>query len=114
MSDLRDSGNIEQDADIVILLYREDYYADKKTSSAANKKGGQLTANDKYELAKEKMEKDLGSEIPGNASYTEVIVAKNRAGQTGVARLFFYKDYVRFESPSKEWEDAMAAIAEEN
>ena len=114
MSDLRDSGNIEQDADIVILLYREDYYADKKTSSAANKKGGQLTANDKFELAKAQKEKDLGAEIPGNASYTEVIVAKNRAGQTGVARLFFYKDYVRFDSPSKEWEDAMAAIANED
>ena len=114
MSDLRDSGNIEQDADIVILLYREDYYADKKTSSAANKKGGQLTPNDKYELAKAQKEKDLGAEIPGNASYTEVIVAKNRAGQTGTARLFFYKDYARFESPSKEWEDAMNAIAEEN
>lgn len=113
MSDLRDSGNIEQDADIVILLYREDYYEDKK-NKAGNKKGGQLTPNDKYELAKDKMQKDLGAEIPGNASYTEVIVAKNRAGQTGVARLFFYKDYVRFESPSKEWEDAMASIAEEN
>lgn len=115
MSDLRDSGNIEQDADIVILLYREDYYADrKKDSNAANKKGGQLTPNDKYELAKAQKEKDLGEEIPGNASYTEVIVAKNRAGQTGTARLFFYKDYVRFDSPSKEWEDAMNAIAEEN
>ncbi len=115
MSDLRDSGNIEQDADIVILLYREDYYADrKKDNAAANKKGGQLTANEKFELAKAQKEKDLGAEIPGNASYTEVIVAKNRAGQTGTARLFFYKDYVRFDSPSKEWEDAMAAIAEEN
>ncbi len=113
MSDLRDSGNIEQDADIVILLYREDYYADKKTNSAANKKGGQLTQNDKFELAKAQKEKELGAEIPGNASYTEVIVAKNRAGQTGVARLFFYKDYVRFDSPSKEWEDAMNAISEE-
>lgn len=114
MSDLRDSGNIEQDADIVILLYREDYYADKKTTSAANKKGSQLTANDKFELAKAQKEKDLGAEIPGNASYTEVIVAKNRAGQTGTARLFFYKDYVRFDSPSKEWEDAMNAIANED
>ncbi len=113
MSDLRDSGNIEQDADIVILLYREDYYADKKTNSAANKKGGQLTQNDKFELAKAQKEKELGAEIPGNASYTEVIVAKNRAGQTGVCRLFFYKDYVRFDSPSKEWEDAMNAINEE-
>ena len=113
MSDLRDSGNIEQDADIVILLYREDYYADKKTGSAANKKGGKLTGAEKYELAKEAKEKELGSEIPGNASYTEVIVAKNRSGQTGVARLFFYKDYVRFDAPTKEWEDAMNAIAEE-
>ena len=113
MSDLRDSGNIEQDADIVILLYREDYYADKKINKAANKKGGQLTGAEKYELAKEQKEKELGSEIPGNASYTEVIVAKNRSGQTGTARLFFYKDYVRFDAPTKEWEDAMNAIAEE-
>ena len=112
MSDLRDSGSIEQDADIVILLFREDYQQ-RKESNAANKKGGQLTANDKYELVKAQREKELGDEIPGNASYTEVIVAKNRAGQTGTARLFFYKDYVRFESPSKEWEDAMNAIAEE-
>ena len=112
MSDLRDSGNIEQDADIVILLYRQDYYADKRIG-AANKKGGKLTNADKYELAKAEKEKELGAEIPGNASYTEVIVAKNRSGQTGVARLFFYKDYVRFDAPTKEWEDAMNAIAEE-
>ena len=115
MSDLRDSGNIEQDADIVILLYREDYYASsKKENAAANKKGGQLSANDKYELARAQKEKELGSEIPGNASYTEVIVAKNRGGRVGTARLFFLKDYVRFEQPSKEWEDAMNAIAEDN
>ena len=113
MSDLRDSGNIEQDADIVILLYREDYYQDKKTKTAGEKKGGKLTNAEKYELAKEQKEKELGSEIPGNASYTEVIVAKNRSGQTGTARLFFYKDYVRFDAPTKEWEDAMNAIAEE-
>lgn len=112
MSDLRDSGNIEQDADIVILLYREDYYKSKE-NPAGNKKGGKLTGAEKYELAKEQKEKELGSEIPGNASYTEVIVAKNRSGQTGTARLFFYKDYVRFEAPTKEWEDAMNAISEE-
>ena len=99
MSDLRDSGNIEQDADIVMLLYRGDYYDSSKkngTNNAANKKGGQLTDRDKFELAKAQKEKELGSEIPGNASYTEVIIAKNRSGQTGTARLFFYKDYVRF------------------
>ena len=113
MSDLRDSGNIEQDADIVMLLYRQDYYNNSKENPAANKKGGRLTNADKYEMAKEQKEKELGAEIPGNASYTEVIVDKNRSGQTGVARLFFYKDYVRFDAPTKEWEDAMNAIAEE-
>ena len=112
MSDLRDSGNIEQDADIVMLLYRQDYYTAKEPA-AANKKGGKLSNADKYELAKAEKEKELGEEIPGNASYTEVIVDKNRSGQTGIVRLFFYKDYLRFDAPTKEWEDAMNAIAEE-
>lgn len=116
MSDLRDSGNIEQDADIVMLLYRDDYYDSSKkksaTAEAANKKGSQLTNRDKFELAKAKKEQETGNEIPGNASYTECIIAKNRSGQTGTARLFFYKDYVRFDQPSPEWEQAMNEIAE--
>ena len=117
MSDLRDSGNIEQDADIVMLLYRGDYYDSAKgknaVTEAANKKGSQLSDRDKFELARAQKEKELGNEIPGNASYTEVIIAKNRSGQTGTARLFFYKDYVRFDQPSPEWEQAMNDIAEE-
>lgn len=117
MSDLRDSGNIEQDADIVILLYREDYYDSSKKNKAvdvaANKKGSQLTERDKFELARQKQQEERGTDIPGNASYTEVIVAKNRSGETGVARLFFYKDYVRFDQPSPEWEQAMNEIAKE-
>lgn len=116
MSDLRDSGNIEQDADIVMLLYRGDYYDSAKKNGIneiGNKKGAQLSDRDKYELARAKKEAELGSEIPGNASYTEVIVAKNRSGQTGTARLFFYKDYVKFDQPSQEWEAAMNEIAEQ-
>ena len=115
MSDLRDSGNIEQDADIVMLLYRGDYYDSSKkngVNDAANKKGGQLTDRDKFELAKKKKEEELGAELAGNASYTEVIVAKNRSGSTGTARLLFYKDYQKFEQPSAEWEAAINAIAE--
>lgn len=116
MSDLRDSGNIEQDADIVMLLYRGDYYDSAKKNGVneiANKKGAQLSERDKYELVRAKKEAELGAEIPGNASYTEVIVAKNRSGQTGTARLFFYKDYLKFDQPSPEWEAAMNEIAEQ-
>jgi replicative DNA helicase len=55
MSDLRESGAIEQDADVVIMLYREDYYTETKEK----------------------------------AQITEFIVAKNRNGPVGTAKLIF-------------------------
>lgn len=113
LSDLRDSGSIEQDADVVMLLYREDYYKNtRKETPAGNKKGGKLTAGEQFELAKAAQEKKLGEAMPGDASYIEINVAKNRNGQTGVCSLFFYKAFGRFESPSPEWEQQMRNIAE--
>ena len=114
MSDLRDSGSIEQDADIVMLIYRGDYYDSAKkdgVNDPGNKKGGKLTDRDKYELAKQEKEREAGATLPGNASYAEVIVAKNRSGRTGTAPLFFYKDYVKFDSPSREWIEAMEKVS---
>ena len=64
MSDLRDSGAIEQDADVVILLYRED-------------------------IAKDKEVRD------GKA---ELIIAKNRHGETGKVDLTFNGPITRFDS----------------
>ena len=69
LSDLRESGSIEQDADIVMFLYRPDYY--------------------KNELSEDKME-----EVDENL--TELIVAKNRHGQTGTIELTFDKEFTRF------------------
>ena len=71
LSDLRESGSIEQDADIVMFLYREDYY--------------------KNELSEDQLE-----EIDENL--TELIVAKNRHGQTGTIELSFDKEFTRFRS----------------
>ena len=71
LSDLRESGSIEQDADIVMFLYREDYY--------------------KSELSDEKQE-DIDETL------TELIVAKNRHGQTGTIELSFDKEFTRFRS----------------
>lgn len=69
LSDLRDSGSIEQDADIIMFLYREEYY--------------------KNEVDVEKQE-DIDD------SSTELIVAKNRHGQTGTIDLVFDKEFTRF------------------
>lgn len=75
MSDLRESGSIEQDADIVSFLYRSDYYRNEDT--------------DENEVQE-----------PSDVSTVEVIVAKNRNGQTGTAELAFMKRYNRFVSKS--------------
>ena len=71
MSDLRESGSIEQDADIVSFLYRSDYYRSEDA--------------DENEVQE-----------PSDVSTVEVIVAKNRNGQTGTAELAFMKRYNRF------------------
>ncbi|MCL1866717.1 MAG: replicative DNA helicase [Oscillospiraceae bacterium] len=67
LTDLRDSGSIEQDADIVLFLYREDY--------------------DNYEAVEDP---DF------NPNLCECIVAKNRQGDTGTVKLNWDKDYTRF------------------
>jgi len=69
LSDLRESGSIEQDADVVMFLFREEYYA----------------------RPEEVDEKQL-------AGKAELIVSKQRNGPTGVLNLFFNKQYTRFDS----------------
>lgn len=66
LSDLRDSGNIEEFADVVMLLYRDDYYHEDKARAE------------------------------GTEGVVDVIFAKQRKGPTGKAKLKFIKDYTRF------------------
>jgi replicative DNA helicase len=104
MSDLRDSGSIEQDADVVMLLYREDYYKSTKKENGDKKKAKDMTKGERFELIKQ----TLGDAANlGDASYVEVNVAKNRNGQTGPISLFFYKSFGRFDQPSQEFEEQM-------
>ncbi|MCI5871416.1 replicative DNA helicase [Streptococcus sp.] len=70
LSDIRESGSIEQDADIVAFLYRDDYY--------------------------DRSDKDDPDHVVDNT--IEVILEKNRAGARGTVKLMFQKEYNKFSS----------------
>ncbi|MDE6948133.1 MAG: replicative DNA helicase, partial [Limosilactobacillus sp.] len=82
LSDIRESGSIEQDADIVSFLYRDDYYEHDEDSDDNNNQGNN--------------QDDDGS----NASEVEVIIEKNRSGPRGTVKLLFAKSYNKFTSIS--------------
>jgi len=70
LSDLRESGSLEQDADIVSFLYREDYYRSDEDEE-------------------EPEEED---------NVVEVLIEKNRSGARGTVKLLFIKEYNKFSS----------------
>jgi len=72
MSDLRESGSIEQDADVVMLLHREDYY--------------------------HVHDPDWAAENPDKAGIAEIIIAKQRNGPTGVVKLVWDSRTTRFKN----------------
>ena len=75
LSDLRESGSIEQDADVVCLLMRSEYYA---------------------ESDEDKKEKE---------GMAELIIAKQRNGPVGEVALTFLKEFTRFETRARQAED---------
>lgn len=78
MSDLRDSGNIEQDADVIILLYRDAYYAEMKELATVDDNEKEYIEGPKY------------VDVKGNEPL-ELIVAKNRNGPTGTVVVNYRK-----------------------
>jgi len=78
LADLRESGAIEQDADLVLFVYREEAY--RKPDDLVDEKG---------------------ESIEGKA---ELIVGKQRNGPTGLVNLYFHKNYTLFESVARQSE----------
>ncbi len=87
LSDLRESGSIEQDADVVMFLYRAEYYLEQSKPEQ-----GVDEALDKF-LAKAERWKQRMDEVHNTAS---VIIAKQRHGPVGTIDLFFEGSLTRF------------------
>jgi replicative DNA helicase len=87
LSDLRESGSIEQDADIVMFIYRQEYYLSREVPE---KKIGEKDEvfNDRYET--------WSNLLQECASTAEVIVAKQRHGPIGTVKLYFDSNVTRF------------------
>lgn len=79
LADLRESGSIEQDADVVLFVYRDEYYAERLMNDTESKE---------YEKHVQRYENARGK--------AEVIIAKQRHGPTGTAHLAFQPEYTRF------------------
>lgn len=87
LSDLRESGSIEQDADIVLFLYREAYYEDQKRPKQKNGE-----PDDVFNQRRGDWERGYAQ----IAHLAEVITAKNRHGPTGVDTVAFDAETTSF------------------
>jgi replicative DNA helicase len=79
LSDLRESGSIEQDADVVMFVFREEYYKARKEPAEGS------LEHDKWQMEMEKI-----------YNRAELIIAKQRHGPIGTIRLFFDGRLTRF------------------
>ncbi|HEX5325855.1 MAG TPA: replicative DNA helicase [Acetobacteraceae bacterium] len=87
LSDLRESGTIEQDADQVIFIYRDEYYLAQRAP-----KQMAFDSEDKFQASLDKWQRDM--EMVHNKA--ELIIAKQRHGPTGKIDLFFEAEFTRY------------------
>ena len=87
LADLRESGSIEQDADVVMFVYREEYYLDKSEPTQRD--------NENQESFNERFIKwqDRRNSAEGKA---EIIISKQRHGPTGIIQVQFEAKFTRF------------------
>ncbi len=88
LSDLRESGSIEQDADVVMFVFREEYYKEREKPSD-------------HELEKMAAWQQVMESCHGKA---EVIIGKQRHGPIGTVELSFEGRFTRFGNLAREWQ----------
>ncbi|MCQ9155314.1 replicative DNA helicase [Acidomonas methanolica] len=87
LSDLRESGSIEQDADAVMFVYRDEYYLQQRMP-----KDSAFDSMDKYQTALEEWHRKMA--LVHNKA--ELILEKQRHGPTGTIPLYFEGEFTRF------------------
>jgi replicative DNA helicase len=87
LADLRESGSIEQDADIVMFIFREEYYMREPTRLADET---EAKFNDRYEEWTKRLERAHG--------LSEIIIAKQRHGPLGTIKLHFDAETTKFDN----------------
>jgi replicative DNA helicase len=87
LSDLRESGSIEQDADAVMFVYRDEYYLQQRAP-----KQMAFDNEEKFHTALEKWQRDM-EQVHNKA---ELLLEKQRHGPTGKIDLFFEGEFTRF------------------
>ena len=93
LADLRESGSIEQDADVVLFLYRDSYYAERDEPKRREGERAEHFSDRKLEWA---------SRLADGRNAADVIVAKNRSGPIGEARLFYDASLTRVSDFTRE------------
>ena len=92
LSDLRESGSIEQDADVVMFVYREEYYLKSREPDMSDAMI--------YAEWQSKMERTHGK--------ADVLIEKHRHGPTGTVTLAFQGEFTRFDNLAREEDQAFA------
>ena len=87
LADLRESGSIEQDADIVMFTYREEYYLENRDPSQ------RISGN-----TNEKIIESYQKRLERARGKADVIIGKNRHGRPETVRLAFFGDYSLFDN----------------
>ncbi len=87
LSDLRESGSIEQDADVVMFIYRDEYYL-MNSEPARRPEDNDEKFNQRYA--------DWQKQLEASHNLAECIIGKQRHGPTGVVKMKFENEFTRF------------------
>jgi replicative DNA helicase len=88
LADLRESGSIEQDADCVMFVYRDEYYLEQRMPKEVAFDGN----GDRFQTAMDEWQQKMAKAH----NRADLIIAKQRHGPTGTVPLFFESEFTRF------------------